>query len=412
MPICTGAERLKDETRRKVHPTQKPEALLARVHARRLQRRRRGARSVLRLRHHRAPWRSARPARSSASSGTTVYAEAARARIDAVEPLPRRRVAARANAAQRAARALPQRGRSRAGRAPARLWSTRGAATRRSVRADGALAARPGRRLDPQDRRAGAGAARLQRLDLLARRAARPTGRDRRFSSKCGRVGRDVAPVKRASHEEVPVDRPGGRGVDARRLHRGRRARRAGSPWRCRNGAAARACGAGPMPGISSSGLFDDLALALGAVGADGEAVRLVAQALDEIERRIARRQLEGVAARHEETFPARRRGRGPWRCRRAARPSTPSSASACRAASSWPVPPSMRTRSGQAGNCRRIVRRRRRASGSLPLACGRLRSVARRSFIRRAKRRGSTSRIMPKSSPGVRSSELMLKVR
>ena len=30
-PICTGAERLKDEAGRKVHPTQKPEALLARV---------------------------------------------------------------------------------------------------------------------------------------------------------------------------------------------------------------------------------------------------------------------------------------------------------------------------------------------------------------------------------------------
>src|SRR6478752_7031254 len=31
LPICTGAERLKDESGRKVHPTQKPEALLARV---------------------------------------------------------------------------------------------------------------------------------------------------------------------------------------------------------------------------------------------------------------------------------------------------------------------------------------------------------------------------------------------
>ena len=31
MPICTGAERLKDETGSKPHPTQKPEALLARV---------------------------------------------------------------------------------------------------------------------------------------------------------------------------------------------------------------------------------------------------------------------------------------------------------------------------------------------------------------------------------------------
>ena len=31
IPLCTGAERLKDKTGRKLHPTQKPEALLARV---------------------------------------------------------------------------------------------------------------------------------------------------------------------------------------------------------------------------------------------------------------------------------------------------------------------------------------------------------------------------------------------
>ena len=31
LPICTGGERLKDEAGRKVHPTQKPEALLARI---------------------------------------------------------------------------------------------------------------------------------------------------------------------------------------------------------------------------------------------------------------------------------------------------------------------------------------------------------------------------------------------
>ena len=31
LPICTGAERLKDQTGRKTHPTQKPEALLMRV---------------------------------------------------------------------------------------------------------------------------------------------------------------------------------------------------------------------------------------------------------------------------------------------------------------------------------------------------------------------------------------------
>src|SRR5690606_8437119 len=44
-----------------------------------------------------------------------------------------------------------------------------------------------------------------------------------------------------------------------------------------------------------------DVALALGPVGADGEAVRLVAQALDEMERRIARRQAEGLAAGDDE---------------------------------------------------------------------------------------------------------------
>jgi modification methylase len=78
LPICTGAERLKDESGRKAHPTQKPEALLQRV--------------LL--------------AASNAGSGTTgvaarrlgrsfigverdpAYAKAARERIDAVEPLP------------------------------------------------------------------------------------------------------------------------------------------------------------------------------------------------------------------------------------------------------------------------------------------------------------------------------------
>ncbi len=31
IPLCTGDERLKDKNGKKVHPTQKPEALLARV---------------------------------------------------------------------------------------------------------------------------------------------------------------------------------------------------------------------------------------------------------------------------------------------------------------------------------------------------------------------------------------------
>ena len=46
---------------------------------------------------------------------------------------------------------------------------------------------------------------------------------------------------------------------------------------------------------------FDELLLAPRAVGSDGEAVRLVAQALDEEQRRIARRKLERLAALDEE---------------------------------------------------------------------------------------------------------------
>ena len=55
------------------------------------------------------------------------------------------------------------------------------------VRADGALTLGPARRLDPQDRRAGAGPAGLQRLDLLARRARRQAGQHRRFPHRDSR---------------------------------------------------------------------------------------------------------------------------------------------------------------------------------------------------------------------------------
>jgi modification methylase len=87
LPICTGAERLKDSAGRKTHPTQKPEALLARV-------------------LHAASNAGDLVLDPFFGSGTTgavarrlhrsfiglerdpAYAEAARARIDAVEPLP------------------------------------------------------------------------------------------------------------------------------------------------------------------------------------------------------------------------------------------------------------------------------------------------------------------------------------
>ena len=87
LPLCTGAERLKDATGRKTHPTQKPEALVSRV--------------LLAASH--AGDLVLDPFFGSGTTGAvarrlgrsylglerdTVYAEAARARIAAVAPLP------------------------------------------------------------------------------------------------------------------------------------------------------------------------------------------------------------------------------------------------------------------------------------------------------------------------------------
>ena len=55
------------------------------------------------------------------------------------------------------------------------------------------------------------------------------------------------------------------------------------------------------MPGISSSGLFTNSFLRRARWVPIGEAVRLVAQALDEEQRRVARRQLERLAPLDEE---------------------------------------------------------------------------------------------------------------
>src|SRR5262252_3528293 len=142
LALCTGEERLKDKSGSKVHPTQKPEALLARV--------------IL---------SSSRPGDVVLDpffgTGTTgavatrlgrgfigierdaAYASAAEARIRAVTPLPGATLAPFATARQ----APPRRA---------------GARRRRGqLRGQG--------RLDPSDRGAGAGARSLQRLDLLAR---------------------------------------------------------------------------------------------------------------------------------------------------------------------------------------------------------------------------------------------------
>ena len=93
IPICSGAERLKDEDGRKAHPTQKPEALLTRT-----------------LLAATAPGDVVLdPFFGSGTTGAAarrlgrrfigiereeVYARAARARIEAVEPLPEAAVAA------------------------------------------------------------------------------------------------------------------------------------------------------------------------------------------------------------------------------------------------------------------------------------------------------------------------------
>ncbi len=93
LPICTGGERLKDANGRKVHPTQKPESLLARV----LMSASKPGDLVLdpflgsgtsaavakRLRRHYV-----------GIERDEGYAEAARVRIDAIEPLPEAALAA------------------------------------------------------------------------------------------------------------------------------------------------------------------------------------------------------------------------------------------------------------------------------------------------------------------------------
>ena len=105
----------------------------------------------------------------------------------------------------------------------------------------------------------------------------------------------------------------------------------------------------GPMPGISSSGLLHQFLLAPGAVGSDGEAVGFVAQALDEEQRRIARRQPnDSRPSTKNVSRPALRSG--PLAIATSRTPLTPSAAKTSRAASNCPRPPSMMTRSGVSG--------------------------------------------------------------
>ena len=60
-----------------------------------------------------------------------------------------------------------------------------------------------------------------------------------------------------------------------------------------------------PTPSTSSELAGDEGFAAAGAVGGDGEAVGLVADALEVVEDRVARGELEGVAAGHVEPLAA-----------------------------------------------------------------------------------------------------------
>ena len=140
LPICTGAERLKDESGRKAHPTQKPEALLQRV---------------CWPPPTPAIWCSIRfsapgPPGSLRGASAVVHRHRARLglrrsgarRIDAVEPLPEAALAlapTRRSEPRVAFSSVVEAGLAR----PANGWSTPGGRYSALVRADGALAAGP-----------------------------------------------------------------------------------------------------------------------------------------------------------------------------------------------------------------------------------------------------------------------------
>ena len=185
IPLCTGEERLKGRDGKKMHPTQKPEALLARV--------------IL---------SSSRPGDlildPFSGTGTTgaaakrlgrqfigierdpAYAAAAEARISAVEPLPEASLAPfmTAREAPRVAFAsLLERGMIKPGET---VFDAKRKVSA-LVRAEGALQLGDVGRLDPPHRRDRARGRSLQRLGLLARRAQQEAHLDRRIPRRSAR---------------------------------------------------------------------------------------------------------------------------------------------------------------------------------------------------------------------------------
>ena len=145
----------------------------------------------------------------------------------------------------------------------------------------------------------------------------------------------------------------------------------------------------GPMPGTSSSGLAVKLLARFWPVGADREAVRLVAQPLEvEEQRRIGREGDLAAAGQVEDLAPGI-----------AVRPLGDADH---RHVVDAGILQHLADRA-RAGPCRR-----RSAAGPAIRPCERSGS----SFSSRAKRRPSTSRIIAKSSPGAVSGRLMLNLR
>ncbi len=179
LPLCTGEERLKGRDGKKLHPTQKPEALLARVI----------------LSSSRLDDLVLDPFCGTGTTGAVAkkmgrrfvgcerdaaYAKAAEKRIAAVKPLEAPALAPFVTAREAPRVAVLGADRARAGE-PRRQTGRRQEAPQggRARRRRG-IVRRPGR-LDPQDGRVRARPRRLQRLDLLARRDAEGPAPDRRI---------------------------------------------------------------------------------------------------------------------------------------------------------------------------------------------------------------------------------------
>ena len=177
-PLCTGEERLKGADGKKLHPTQKPEALLARVI----------------LSASRPDDLVLDPFNGTGTTGAVAkrlgrrfigiereakYAKAAEKRIAGVQVVPSPSIApfVTAREAPRVAfSALIERGLV----SPGALLVDAKKRHKATVRADGAVSLGDNGRLDPPHRRAGARSGSLQRLDLLACANAEGPQADRR----------------------------------------------------------------------------------------------------------------------------------------------------------------------------------------------------------------------------------------